>query len=114
MIKIFLFLSVLLSMFFSFWNEAWATGTLYYFETPTVLEGINTTSLEETPTISELDFTYNSSSGTIEKYETLDYTNHLNSIIFILYQILLVIFFVGFFHLVWIFYTFFNDILWKR
>jgi len=109
--KIFFLFALMCGLSFALPSQTSATTTHYYFEGPTILEGIDTDSLKETPTITPLNFTYDSTSAILETYETLDYTPHLNTIIWVLYQILLVLFFIGFFHLVWLFYTFFNDIL---
>jgi ABC-type lipoprotein release transport system permease subunit len=46
--------------------------------------------------------------------ESINYQSDLNDIKHILYQILLLLFVYVFFNLTWIFYTFYNDIIWKK
>jgi len=120
--KIFLLFSLIVTLSFTLWSQTQATEPWYVFKGHNILQGVNKDSLKIQPTVKNSPIyaeTFIQSPSSWKFFWNMvlswvNYTNHLNTIIRILYQILLVVFFVGFFHLVWLFYTFFNDILWKK
>jgi hypothetical protein len=103
------FIVVLFILFPDVFASTGETQTWYVFSWSYIFEDINYESFQTEILLENLEI--NTSSGT---YQTINYKEDLQDIKAILYQILLIIFFTCFFHLTWIFYTFKNDLLWKR
>lgn len=94
----------------AFADETWTWNL--YFSWTRIFESINYDSFKNELNKEVLNIDY--WSWNIWTFETINYQEDLNDIKEILYQILLVNFFVWFFFLTWIFYSFKNDLLWKK
>lgn len=105
------FIVILFLLFPDTFASSWETQTWTVFSWSVIFQDVNYDSLKNDLETEILSFDYNS---IIWDYQTISYKKDLEDIKNILYQILILLFFVWFFHLMWLFYTFFNDILWKK
>lgn len=103
------FVFILFILFPDAFASTGETQTWYVFSWTHIFNDINYDSFKTELILENLEI--NTSSWT---YQTINYKADLEDIKAILYQLLLVIFFTNFFFLTWIFYSFKNDLLWKK
>ncbi len=95
--------------------NTWETNTWKVFSWSIIFQDIEYESLKNEIQKDILNFSYTNNEGTfIWEYEQINYSQDINDLKNILYQMFLLQFFTFFFHLMWIFYTFKNDLLWKK
>jgi hypothetical protein len=94
---------------FLLFPDCFASSWELYFSWTQIFNDVDYSSFKRELKLEDLQI--NSSSWT---YQSINYKEDFNDLKEIQYQILLIHFFVWFFHLMWIFYTFKNDLLWKK
>lgn len=109
------FIVILFILFPDCFANTGETNTGKVFSWSIIFQDIDYESLKNELQKDILNFSYTNNEGTfIWEYEQINYSQDINDLKDILYQMFLLQFFTFFFHLMRIFYTFKNDLLWKK